>query len=371
MSWFHKTKSYLGIDIGTSAIKMTELTLEKGRPKLLTYGFIEQQNDLLHGALEEQKGRIVPAIQRIYREAKGQSDKVVAALPSYAVFSSIIQLPVMSKKDLASAIRWEANKFVPIPLKEMVLDWKILDEEMIGADVGNNEIHDEENAGMKSLPRIAVKPTKSLKILITAAPRSLVNKYVEIFKGAGLQLVGLETESFALERALIGNDRSAIMVIDIGASATNMSVMMNSIPMITRSMDLGGNTITKTISNSLNIDAQRAEQFKRDYGLKVGSDNAQIPGRIEFLMSSVVNEIRYVMNTFQEQYGKDIEKIILAGGSSWLPNLTAYLNQLMGKRVFIGDPWARIVYPVELKAMLNQIGPSYAVSVGLALRELI
>ncbi|OGY84428.1 MAG: hypothetical protein A3F54_00625 [Candidatus Kerfeldbacteria bacterium RIFCSPHIGHO2_12_FULL_48_17] len=380
MGFFRKKQSYLGIDIGTSAIKLTELESERSRPKLVTYGFLEQETDLLHGDIEEQKQKILPALKKIYKASQAQSDKVVAALPSYAVFSSIIQLPVMSKKDLASAIRWEANKFVPIPLKEMVLDWKILDEEMVSTE--NTPVETFEDSGgavdptlqPHSLPTIVGKPTKNIKILITAAPKNLVNKYVEIFRTGGLQLVSLETESFALERSLIGHDKSAIMVIDIGASATNINVMMNSIPIISRSIDLGGNTITKTISNSLNIDHVRAEQFKRDIGLntsKSGTAGTQIPSRIEFLINSIVNEIRYVMNMYQGQHDKDIEKVILAGGSSWLPNLTSFLSQTLNLRVFIGDPWARIVYPVELKPALNEIGPSYAVSVGLAMREIV
>ena len=380
MGFFRKKQSYLGIDIGTSAIKLTELESERSRPKLVTYGFLEQETDLLHGDIEEQKQKILPALKKIYKASQAQSDKVVAALPSYAVFSSIIQLPVMSKKDLASAIRWEANKFVPIPLKEMVLDWKILDEEMVSTE--NTPVETFEDSGgavdptlqPHSLPTIVGKPTKNIKILITAAPKNLVNKYVEIFRTGGLQLVSLETESFALERSLIGHDKSAIMVSDIGASATNINVMMNSIPIISRSIDLGGNTITKTISNSLNIDHVRAEQFKRDIGLntsKSGTAGTQIPSRIEFLINSIVNEIRYVMNMYQGQHDKDIEKVILAGGSSWLPNLTSFLSQTLNLRVFIGDPWARIVYPVELKPALNEIGPSYAVSVGLAMREIV
>jgi type IV pilus assembly protein PilM len=211
-----------------------------------------------------------------------------------------------------------------------------------------------------------------LKILLTAAPKDLVSRYLEIFKKAKLNLVSLETESFALERALIGRDKSAIMLIDIGAVATTISVVVDAVPLINRSIDIGGHTITKAIANSLNIDADRAEQFKRDFGLSQtsGASAGQIPKRIEFMVSSIINEVKYVLNLYQSQGHGMVEKVILAGGSAWLPGMTQYLSTVLGVNVFIGDPWARVMYPLELKSVLQSIGPRLAVSVGLAMREI-
>jgi type IV pilus assembly protein PilM len=148
--------------------------------------------------------------------------------------------------------------------------------------------------------------------------------------------------------------------------------VVSSVPVINRSIDLGGQTITKTIASSLNVDVDRAEQFKRDFGLiPSGATGNQIPKRIEFMVSSVVNEIRYVLNLYHNQSNVQIEKIILSGGSAWLPNLPQYLSQVLNIKVIIGDPWSRIIYPVELKPVLAEIGPRLSVCVGLAMREII
>ncbi|MFH0951820.1 MAG: type IV pilus assembly protein PilM [Patescibacteria group bacterium] len=349
-------KSYIGLDLGTVSVKLAEMRLEKGKPRLVTYGFIDQSSNIVKNNAEHTQKEIVENIKTIVKESRITSTKVVAALPSYAVFNSIIALPAMSKKDLYSAVRWEAKKFVPMPLEEMVLDWRILEDEKDGSGKKINE---------------APPGPKKLKVLLTAAPKNLVKKYIEICKAAELQIVSLETESFALERSLIGNDKSTIMIVDIGGISTDISIIKNSVPILNRNIDVGGDTITKSIANALNIDLERAEQFKRDVGV-ADNPNSQIPKTIEFVISSIINEINYAMNLFkgQQEVGP-VEKIILSGGSAFLPNLTVYLEKALNLKVIIGNPWARIVYPLDLKPVLDEIGPRFAVAVGLAIREIV
>jgi type IV pilus assembly protein PilM len=363
MALFTKKKRILGVDLGTSSVKLVELEDEAGRPKLVTYGFVEQQSDIIKDDSQLTMGRIVGALKTIVRQSHASTTRVVTALPSFAVFTSIISLPEMSRKELFSAVRWEAKKFVPMPLEEMVLDWRVL-----GQPTGLTPT-------VSPLPGAAPTPKpkgpKTMRVLLTAAPKSLVKRYLDIFKAAQLQIVSLETESFALERALIGNDKSAIMIVDMGAIATNIAIIVNNVPLLNRSIDVGGETITKAIASALNIDQNRAEQFKRDFGLATTAGSAQIPRTIEFVISSVITEIRYVLNLYQSQGERPIDKIVLAGGSAFLPHFPEYLEKLLGFKVVIGNPWARIAYPVELQPALEEIGPRMAVASGLALREIV
>lgn len=363
--------SFIGLDLGSSALKMVELRNEKGRPKLVTYGYIEKPNHILKVDTADAKKDIVNTIKEVADKAKVSTNRVIAALPSYTVFSSIITLPEMNKKELDAAVQWEAKKFVPMPLDKMILDWQLLEdnEDTVNMPAQNaKDMMAEQEKGAQ----VTTQPKKYSKILLTAAPADLVARYVEIFQMAGMTLEGLETEAFALERSLVGHDRAPILLVDIGATTTNISVVVSSVPVINRSIDLGGQTITKTIGSSLNVDADRAEQFKRDFGLiPSGATGNQIPKRIEFMVSSVVNEIRYVLNLYHNQSNVQIEKIILSGGSAWLPNLPQYLSQVLNTKVIIGDPWSRIIYPVELKPVLAEIGPRLSVSVGLAMREIV
>lgn len=377
MGLFGSTERYIGVDIANSAIKIVELENDKGRPKLVTYGYVEQASDILTKDTKESRDAVIAGIAKVRQAAHISTNNAVAALPSYTVFTSTIHLPHMPKKELMQAVQWEAKKFVPMPLSEMILDWKILSDHEDVKDVPQQVLAAQQMPGMpvngQEIAKITSKEQKKyLKILLTAAPKKLVSRYLDVFKQAGLNLVGLETESFALERALIGNDKAPIMIIDMGAAATTISIVLDSVPLINRSIDIGGRTITKAIAKSLNIESDRAEQFKRDFGLTQQTEvqAGQVPKRIQFMVDSVVNEVKYVLNLYQSQGNTGLEKVVLAGGSAWLPNITQYLTQVLGVKVYIGDPWARIMYPVELKPVLQQIGPRMAVSIGLAMREI-
>ncbi|MBI3115407.1 MAG: type IV pilus assembly protein PilM [Candidatus Kerfeldbacteria bacterium] len=366
MALLGRKASYLGIDLGASSLKIVELKNEGGRPKLVTYGFAEQRTDVVRSDSAEDQQRIVVALKAILRKARVSTNRLVAALPSFAVFTSIISLPEMSKKDLFAAVRWEAKKFVPMPLEEMVLDWRLLQKQESAE--GNQLL-----AGSRK-PNADSRPAgpKSMKVLLTAAPKNLVRRYIEIFRTCDLQIVSLETEAFALQRSLIGAEPNPTMIVDIGAVATDVSVVVDGIPLINRSIDAGGDTITKAIANSLSVDPERAEQFKRDFGIASTSGGVnELPQAIDFVISSIVNEIRYVLNLYRAQEERPIEKLILAGGSAFLPQLPEYLSKTLNMKVIIGDAWARVIYPKELKVALDEIGPRFAVAIGLAMREIV
>ncbi|OIP55697.1 hypothetical protein COU24_01230 [Candidatus Kuenenbacteria bacterium CG10_big_fil_rev_8_21_14_0_10_39_14] len=402
MDLFSK-KSYLGVDLGTSAIKMVELQNKGGRAVLVTYGYVEQSTDIIRASSVEMENKIVAIIKSIYHNSRMNSKRVIAALPSFSVFSSIISLPRMNKKDLAQAVKWEAKKFIPLPIEEMTLDWKIassqfelkkklkqkaVEEEKAASQEINhknnsvNEAGDKQAFSFAGLFRKDKKETTelaqekkekgdNLKVLLTAAPKKIVERFIRIFKAADLELLSLETEAFALERSLVAGDPAPIMIIDIGAVSSDVTIIDNSIPILTRSIDVGGSAITKAVMTSLNVDLSRAEQFKRDIGFSVLGPS-DLPDIIKSTLNPIINEVKYSLDIYlsQSKHNMSLEKIILTGGSAWLPELVSYLSKLLDVKVIIGDPWDKIVYPLELKPVLSELGPRFAVAVGLAMREI-
>lgn len=343
---FGKPKTYLGIDFGTGGIKMVEFGLLKGKPRLLNYAYVEQPIDVIKNDSEEIRNQIVAWVKHMAAKAKMQSKKTVAGLPGYAIFSSIITLPVLPEKEQAEAVRWEAKKIVPLPLEEVVLDWKVLP------------------AGSAD--------TNSLRVLLTAAPLNLVKKYQEIIRLSGLEFLSLETDAFALARALLGSDETTSLLVDVGATVTHMYVVERGVPVVSRSVDIGGNTLTKAVAQVMNIDLRRAEQFKRDIGLVVGVEATGAPRAISATFAPVLQEMKYVVEQYQQQNpALRIEKVVLTGGSSLLTSLPEFLVKELQLRVYLGDPWAHVAFPLELEPVLSELGPRFAVAVGLALRELV
>jgi len=351
MALLSNSASYMGIDIGSTGIKIVELKKESNKIKLVSYGFSESEKSQ---TVDWQNNPELSAkvIKKIIREAGISAQSAISALPTFSVFSSILNLSNVSKKDIASAIHWEAKKVIPLPLEDMILDWKEIDASIKEKSNKKNNVN-------------------NVKVLLTGAPRVLVKKYIEIFKLAKINLLSLETETFSLIRSLLGNDKSTIMLVEIGASTTDVSVVDSIIPILNRSIDVGGEKITEAISKNLNISLDKSEQFKYDLGVSaIASPGSKAPKAIIDAVSPVVNEIKYAINHFQDKNNKKIEKIVLSGGSALLPDLTKYLAKILDMKVIIGDPWSRVSYPKELKPLLQEIGPRLAVAIGLAIREL-
>ena len=375
-----KPKNFVGVDIGSTSIKVVELTLDQGRPRLVTYGYSERRSDSKDDGTEPSPQETADLIRRVMKEAKTSSERVITALPSYSVFSSVLNFPLsLSEKDLPSAIKWEAKKVIPLPIEEMSLSWNKLSETAEeGAKEeekteGKNEKAKEKNKkhDKKSKGFSRGKKTKkgNQKILLTGAPNALVKKYVEIFKLANLKLVSLETESFALVRSLVGNDHAPSLIVNFGSVSTTITIVENAIPVLNRSIDMGGTNITTLIAQSLNVSAERAAQFKQDVGL-AGAEGS-ISKMIEQSLAPIVNEIRYTVNAWQNQTSGKVTKLILTGGSANLPNLSEFLSGELEVRAFLGDPWARVIYPEDLKPVLNEVGTKFAVSIGLSMRNLV
>ncbi|OGY88558.1 MAG: hypothetical protein A3B30_01480 [Candidatus Komeilibacteria bacterium RIFCSPLOWO2_01_FULL_52_15] len=388
-------RSYLGIDIGTSGIKITQLENYRGQPKLVTYGFVEAQFDIVRDQSKELQSFVASLVTQVLQKARVTTSQAIAALPTFAVFNSIISLPRMSRHDLATAIKWEAKKFIPLPIEEMNLDWKVLQgekstltEKLFMMNVGSllkkktpEPGQAKGQKGQKDAAAVIVTEkaaqgaakageVKNLRILLTAAPKSLVARYMNIFDQAKLRLLGLETEAFALSRSFIGSAHENVMIVDIGSSATNICLIENGAPVLNRGLDIGGYHITKSISNSLNVSFERAEQFKLDFGIRMQEQGGGIPDAIRDSLQPIINEIQYVFELYQNQGSLQVDRILLSGGSAFLPNLTTYLTKLLQRPVYIGNPWDRVIYPLDLKPLLDTVGPQMAVSIGLAMRNI-
>ncbi len=333
---FSKPDGYLGIDIGSRGIKLVELRKKGKRAHLFTYAYTDQElsQDEKDGHFMD-AGQVAELLKKMVKQAKAVSKKAVASLPASAVFSSIITLPPLAKKEEKNAfIRREAEKLVPLPLSEMVLDWKMV------------------NAG---------------EVLITAAPKKLIASYSEIFKMTGLTLLSLETEVFALISALIGKDTSPVLLIDIGSAQTDFFVVEKAVPLLFHSLKLGGGDFTSAIKNILAVSEEEAEQIKRDL-LARGLNQTPLtgfPAIFESTIRPIIDAVKHCLEIYRQP-----EKIILTGGSAAIPYLDSRLAETFNLKVYLGDPWARVIYDQDLKPALDAIGPRFSVAIGLALKKI-
>lgn len=361
MKWLfqQKVQSFLGVDLGTGGIKMVELFNEKGRGRLLTYAFTERMPDSHALQMLETPKETSALIAKMVKQSKVKTKSVIAALPASQVWSVVVTVPAVSDKERKELIELQARKFIPVPLEELALDYKIvppLDAALLPA---------------QAVAADAKKSMKSSQVLLTGAKKSLVQQYASLFSQAGLSLVSLETEAFALVRSLIGKDRATTMIVDIGAMVTSMLIVESGVPIVSRNLDIGGAMLTKTLAKQLGADVAVAERMKLDMR---GVAQGEMPPAFVQTLAPLVNELRYSINLYTRpqdgQSMKSIEKIILTGGTALLPSFAEYIHGQLGIKTYVGDPWARLMYPSDLRGLLDEIGPRFSVAIGLAMRDL-
>jgi len=238
-----KATGIIGVDIGAGGIKAVELNKEKGRMRLLTYGYSTSRDHDSESVLIDDAKKAAKILRDIMKKADIKSQRVNASLPSHSIFHAIITIPAPkdSKQSLKPLIENQVKKLLPMPIEEMILDSTVIDKK-------KEDDKDKKKEGGDSKVATSVPATsKHMRVLVSGAPKTLVAKYVNIFKAAKVQLSSLETEVFALIRSLIGKDKSRIMIVDIGYERTNISIVDKGLPFLHRSIKAGGINVTKIV----------------------------------------------------------------------------------------------------------------------------
>jgi len=215
---------------------------------------------------------------------------------------------------------------------------------------------------------------EKLKILLVAVPNEVINQYRKIAEMTKLELLALEAEAFGLVRSLIGERKEIILLVDIGAQSTTCSIVEKRILKMSYSFDMSGNELTEVIAKGLGVDYKEAEALKEKYGISslssLETPASEVKEILLPLVDVILKEIDKISHNFYLTEGKDIQKIIMAGASSFLPGLKEYFQSYFKKEIEIGNPFSNIFCPPILEQTLKEMSSAYAISVGTALRGL-
>ncbi len=336
----------VGLDIGSKTIKIVELTREGAKHRLRAAGIVGYKGVSPEYLKDEREfANLAEIIKKLHKEAKIFSKDVVVALPESQVFTRVVSFPFLTDAEISSAVKWEAEQYIPIPASEAVIQYQILEK------------------------REDTTPPK-VSILLIAVQKGIVEKYAKVVDMAGLSLAVVETELMALVRALSQEGEGTSMVIDFGARSTNIAIAENGLLAFSRSIPTAGEAFTRAVSQSLGVEETQAEEYKRAYGLSSRQLEGKIRGALDPIFRIVVDEMKKSIHYYQaEGRGESPKIIVLAGGSAGMPEATVDLAKNMGVEVVVGNPFSKVeVDPETYKALSGYI-PLYGVAVGLALRE--
>lgn len=334
----------VGLDIGSKTIKMVELAKDSHGYRLNASGVIAHK--FVTPDLVENDKQLVPladSIRNLRKEAKISSRDVAISLPESQVFTRTIRFPLLNDAEVASAVKWEAEQYIPIPIEEALVQHQIIERR--------------ENS---SPPQVVV--------LLVAVARKLVEKYARLVELSGMNLVVVETELMAMSRSLAPEGKT-VLIVDLGAKSTDIAVVKNKSLVFSRSIPTAGDAFSRAVSQALGVDEVQAEEYKRTYGMSTKQLEGKIKAALDPILMLVSNEIKKAIQYYQsEENGESPASVILSGGGAGMPEIASGLAKMVGMEVSVGNPFANCT--VDPQAMKELIGyaPFYSVAVGLAMR---
>lgn len=341
-------KKFLGIDIGTSSIKLVEISRWGGGRTLENYGEIKSISLFKEPFRTFEKDTralstyfVSRAIKAILEEAKIRTKAAIFSLPDFFTFFTSFELPPMEEEEIPQAVYYTAPQYTLLPITETTLDWRVI----------------EGTPGDKK---------SRLKILLIAVPNRVVEEYKKMAQMAGLELYSLEAEILGIVRALIKkNKNSTICLVDIGVQSTTVSVIDGGILKRSHSFDFSGNQLTHTLASALNIEEIEAEGIKCKQGLL--SQDKRVVKTLYLLIDPLLVEIRKISSQFYHTKGKVIQALYLTGGTANLPGLREYFSEVLKIKVEIPNPFSDFLYPSILTETLKEMSPRFSAAIGVAL----
>jgi type IV pilus assembly protein PilM len=355
--------SVLGVDIGSSSIKVVQLKTKGGKAILETYGSISlgPYGKVPVGQVTNlPSDNIATAIIDLLKESNTTTRFGVVAIPSSSSLIFTISLPgKVAESDLATIVPTEARKYIPIPISEITLDWFMVPRE---ATVFENTISGQ-TAGAPTVMESKVE------VLVVAIHNETLSRYQEILQKSELQSDSFEMEIFGNIRSSFEHDIAPVLLMDFGASKTKLCIVEAGIVRVFHVVNRGSQDITHNISTSLGIPFEEAEVLKRSVGLN-SSSNAEVASIIKLSTDYIFSDTNSVVLAYEKKYNTTISKIILSGGGSMLGGLVESASAMFNRDVVRSNPFTKVEAPAFLDPILTNIGPEFAIAIGLALRSL-
>lgn len=334
----------IGLDIGSKTIKIVELGRDGSGWKLRASGIVGYKGNPPSRMKEgKEAGILAQTIKNLHKEAKISSKEVAIALPEAQVYTRIVKFPLLTDSEIASAVRWEAEQYIPIPINDAIVQHQIIER------------------------RQDTTPPQAFVLLI-AAPKALVGKYAKVVEHAGLKLVAVETELIALVRSL-SPEKQTVLIADFGAGSTDIAISKNGQLNFSRSIPTAGEAFTRAVAQSLGVEQAQAEQYKKTYGLQSGQLEGKVRGALDPVFRMVADEMKKAIHFYNVDGNAESPKsAILSGGTAGMPEAASTLTKMLGIEVVVGNPFSKVSVAPEAAKSLAGFAPLYAIAVGLAMR---
>lgn len=363
-----RAKTFVGLDIGTSRIKMVELAAYPESVELVRAAVEPTPPGSMSEGRIVNPGAVADAVKRAMAAGRFRAGDVYAAVAGQGVVVRHAKFPKMPSEELRQAMQWEAQKYIPFPVEQAALDFTVLPTE------GDQQ---------------------TTEVMLVAAKNELIESHLETMELAGLTPVAIDVQPFTMLRALRysrtgapdaeppGDDEGVVAYVDVGAGTTDIVIAKGELVKFTRIVPIGGAAFTQAIADRLGVGFDEAERLKiervRLYRRGEGMDVDDVPmsEAMSEVAASLALEIRRSIDYHDMQpggaSGGEVKHVILAGGGAALRGLDAYIGDELGLPTVMSDPLKGIPVSPRIAAKWNvqASSPMLAVGIGLALREVV
>lgn len=361
-----KNGSVLGIDIGSSSIKIVQLRSAKGTAVLETYGEISLGP---YAGVEVGKTtklspeKLVEALTDLMREANVTAKDAGISIPFSSSLLSILDMPKVDTEQLKRMIPIEARKYIPVPVSEVMLDWFVIPED------------GKEPDAFDRLEKETMLQKRGQEVLLAAIHNETLRTYQTIASSIGLHVTFYEIEIFSSIRSALGHMNTPVAVVDIGAATSKVYVVERGVVRTSHLVNAGSQQMTEVLGRSMGWTFEKAERAKREWGLTeapaYSKDESQ---KMHESLLSTLNRIfadtHRVLLTYGKRYNKTVGHVVFTGGGAALPGLALAAQEALSAEVDMASPFAKVQAPAFLDDVLRTIGPGFAVALGVALRRL-
>lgn len=351
-----KSKSVLGIDVGSSSVKVVQLRKQGGVAMLETYGELAlgPYADMEIGqATKLSPQTVAQGLNDLIREANVTASDCGISIPFSRSLVTLVELPRRENpQEQRTVIELEARKYIPVPIGEVQLDWFIV------PDAFSKE------------PEAKRSTVRVLLVAVHNDELSFLQKIVELSK---LSATFYEIEIFSTIRSVVEEPVKPIMVLDIGAASTKLYIVERGVIALSHTIPEGGQHVTRTIASTAHIPLAKAEALKKQFGFAPdanASEGTYAKQAIELVFSRIFEEARRVVTRFESTTHRVVSAVVLTGGGGVTPALQEYARTIFSIDVQVADPFGKVEAPAFMRPVLDEIGPEFSVAVGLALRKL-
>ncbi len=337
----------IGLDIGLTKIKAVSLSRQNNVFVLDSFNVMSTPPKGMISEAPIDEEEMATAIKRTVEGLKINSKNVNIALSDNQVYTKVIEMPVLSDKELSLAIYWEAERHIPVALSTITLVWNVLKRPL-------NSTADEK-----------------MQVLMVGAPTNLISKYQKILQMANLTLNSIETETLAIVRALVAPGLPPTIIVSIGTINTSLAIIRDGILVLTYSIPTGGNAISRSIEADFGLTPSQSEEYKKTYGFSKTGAGQKVGKSTEPILASILLEIRKTLAWNSQKYKDNsiIQQILLSGGTARLPGIDMFFAENLGIETVVANPW-KILGDKPLPPEILNSTSDFTIALGLAMRDL-